>query len=59
MFDRYSGPTIHFVDEHYDTGRILAQRTVPVLFSDTAEELAKRILHEVGTLKLYSSETIR
>ncbi|KAJ6316026.1 hypothetical protein OIU78_019329 [Salix suchowensis] len=43
---RYSGPTIHFVDEHYDTGRILAQRVVPVLANDTAEDLAARVLHE-------------
>ena len=44
---RYSGPTIHFVDEHYDTGRILAQSVVPVLAKDTAEELAARVLQEV------------
>lgn len=44
---RYSGPTIHFVDEHYDTGRILAQSVVPVLANDTAEELAARVLREV------------
>ncbi|BFG27388.1 hypothetical protein CerSpe_136620 [Prunus speciosa] len=43
---RYTGPTIHFVDEHYDTGRILAQRVVPVLAKDTAEELAARVLRE-------------
>ncbi|XP_075476920.1 phosphoribosylglycinamide formyltransferase, chloroplastic-like [Primulina tabacum] len=43
---RYSGATIHFVDEQYDTGRILAQRVVPVLAYDTPEELAERILHE-------------
>ncbi|KAL2483934.1 Phosphoribosylglycinamide formyltransferase [Forsythia ovata] len=43
---RYSGATIHYVDEHYDTGRILAQRVVPVLADDTAEELAARVLHE-------------
>ncbi|XP_008799339.1 phosphoribosylglycinamide formyltransferase, chloroplastic [Phoenix dactylifera] len=41
---RYSGPTVHFVDEHYDTGRILAQRVVPVLANDTAEQLAARVL---------------
>jgi len=46
---RFSGPTIHFVDEHYDTGRILAQRVVPVLANDTAEELAARVLNEVMT----------
>ncbi|XP_071691841.1 phosphoribosylglycinamide formyltransferase, chloroplastic-like [Rutidosis leptorrhynchoides] len=43
---RYSGPTIHFVDENYDTGRILAQRIVPVLVNDTAEELAARVLRQ-------------
>ncbi|KAL8461554.1 hypothetical protein ACS0TY_032875 [Phlomoides rotata] len=43
---RYSGPSIHYVDEHYDTGRILAQRVVPVLAKDTAEDLAARVLHE-------------
>ncbi|KAK4369725.1 hypothetical protein RND71_009200 [Anisodus tanguticus] len=43
---RYSGPTIHHVDEHYDTGRILAQGVVPVLANDTAETLAARVLHE-------------
>lgn len=43
---RYSGPTIHFVDENYDTGRILAQRVVPVLADDTAEELAARVLRQ-------------
>ena len=47
MVVRFSGPTIHFVDEHYDTGRILAQRVVPVLANDTAEELAARVLKEV------------
>ncbi|KAL8555643.1 hypothetical protein ACS0TY_003448 [Phlomoides rotata] len=43
---RYSGPSIHYVDEHYDTGCILAQRVVPVLAKDTAEDLAARVLHE-------------
>ncbi|KAJ6824168.1 phosphoribosylglycinamide formyltransferase, chloroplastic-like isoform X1 [Iris pallida] len=43
---RYSGPTVHFVDENFDTGRILAQRVVPVLANDNAEELAARVLHE-------------
>ncbi len=46
---RYSGPSIHFVDEHYDTGRILAQSVVPVLAKDTAEDLAARVLREVMT----------
>lgn len=43
---RYSGATIHYVDEEYDTGRILAQMVVPVHANDTPEELAARILKE-------------
>jgi len=35
------------VDENFDTGRILAQRVVPVLADDTADRLAARVLHEV------------
>ncbi|XP_042377747.1 phosphoribosylglycinamide formyltransferase, chloroplastic-like [Zingiber officinale] len=43
---RYSGPTIHFVDENYDTGRTLAQRVVPVLADDSVEDLAARVLEQ-------------
>lgn len=43
---RYSGPTVHFVDENFDTGKILAQRVVPVLPKDTVEQLAARVLLE-------------
>ena len=39
-----SGPTIHYVDEAYDTGSILAQWPVPVLPGDTADTLAARVL---------------
>ncbi len=39
-----SGPTIHFVDERYDEGRILAQWPVPVLPEDSADALAARVL---------------
>ena len=41
---RVSGPTIHYVDEGYDTGRIFAQWPVPVRRGDTPEELAARVL---------------
>ena len=40
----FSGPTIHFVDEEYDTGTILAQWPVPVMPGDTPETLAARVL---------------
>jgi len=43
---RFSGPTVHFVDEGYDTGPILAQAVVPVLPTDSADGLAARVLKE-------------
>ncbi|XP_002986515.2 phosphoribosylglycinamide formyltransferase, chloroplastic [Selaginella moellendorffii] len=47
---RVSGPTIHFVDEKYDHGSILAQRTVPVLETDTPQDLAARVLEQEHAL---------
>jgi len=38
-----SGCTVHVVDDEYDHGRILLQRTVPVLPDDTPESLAARV----------------
>ena len=38
-----SGCTVHLVDNEYDHGRILLQKTVPVLRDDTAESLAARV----------------
>ncbi|PON91342.1 Phosphoribosylglycinamide formyltransferase [Trema orientale] len=55
---RFSGPTIHFVDEHYDTGRILAQRVVPVSPNDTPEDLAARVLQEEHRLYVEVVEAI-
>jgi phosphoribosylglycinamide formyltransferase-1 len=43
---RFSGCTVHFVDESLDGGPILAQAVVPVLGEDTADTLAGRILGE-------------
>lgn len=40
---RFSGCTVHFVDEGMDTGPIILQRTVPVLDRDTPESLHARI----------------
>ncbi|NIR44045.1 MAG: phosphoribosylglycinamide formyltransferase [Gemmatimonadetes bacterium] len=39
-----SGPTVHFVDERYDTGPIIAQWPVPVFSDDTPDSLAARVL---------------
>lgn len=41
---RLTGPTVHFVDERYDEGPVIAQAPVPVLPSDTPDELAARVL---------------
>ena len=43
---KFSGCTVHFVDEGLDSGPIIQQATVPVLDGDTAETLAARILVE-------------
>ena len=42
---KYSGATVHFVDENYDQGPIIMQQPVPVLQGDTAETLAARVLN--------------
>ena len=41
---RVSGPTVHFVSEHYDEGAIIAQWPVPVREADSVDALAARVL---------------
>ena len=41
-----SGATVHFVDEDYDKGQIIAQVKVPVLPGDTPQTLAARVLQQ-------------
>ncbi len=41
---KFSGCTVHFVDEEVDSGPIILQAVVPVHESDNAETLAQRIL---------------
>ncbi|MBM7870884.1 phosphoribosylglycinamide formyltransferase-1 [Clostridium pascui] len=43
---KFSGCTVHFVDEGTDTGAIICQKVVPVHPEDTAESLQKRVLVE-------------
>ena len=43
---KVSGCTVHFVDEDYDGGPIIAQRAVPLLDSDTPQSLAARVLEQ-------------
>jgi len=43
---KFSGCTVHFVDESLDAGPIIAQAVVPVRDDDTPETLSARILAE-------------
>jgi phosphoribosylglycinamide formyltransferase-1 len=43
---KYSGCTVHFVDETLDQGPIIKQAVVPVYDDDTVETLSARILQE-------------
>ena len=41
---KYTGCTVHFVNEEVDGGAIILQAVVPVEFNDTAEDIQKRVL---------------
>ncbi len=43
---KFSGCTVHFVDDGMDTGSIILQAVVPVYDNDTADILAARILEQ-------------
>jgi phosphoribosylglycinamide formyltransferase-1 len=43
---KYSGCTVHFVDDGTDTGPILLQKVVPVLAFDTPKDLQNRVLEQ-------------
>ncbi len=47
---KFSGCTVHFVDEGLDSGAIISQAVVPVFDQDTEETLSARILSEEHTL---------
>jgi phosphoribosylglycinamide formyltransferase-1 len=49
---KFSGCTVHFVDENMDTGPIIIQAVVPVLDNDTEDSLSARILEQEH--KIYS-----
>jgi phosphoribosylglycinamide formyltransferase 1 len=53
---KFTGCTVHLVDEGVDTGPILCQAVVPVLDDDTVDALSARILKEEH--RIYS-EAIR
>jgi phosphoribosylglycinamide formyltransferase-1 len=43
---KWTGCTVHFVDETLDGGPIIAQRAVPILEDDTEDTLSSRILQQ-------------
>ncbi len=49
---KFSGCTVHFVDEGMDTGPIIIQAVVPILDNDTEDSLSARILKQEH--KIYS-----
>lgn len=61
---KFSGCTVHFVDEGVDTGPIIIQAVVPVLDDDTVESLSQRILKEehriyVEAINLFAQNRLR
>lgn len=61
---KFTGCTVHFVDEGVDTGPVVCQAVVPIRDDDTAETLAARILkeeHRIYTeaIRLVVEEKIR
>jgi len=61
---KFSGCTVHFVDEGVDTGPIIIQSVVRVKNRDTGETLAKRILKEEHKIypeavRLFAKKKIR
>lgn len=61
---KFSGCTVHFVDEDMDTGPIIIQAVVPVLDKDTEDSLSERILkqeHNIYSraIQLYAEGRLR
>ena len=49
---RYTGATVHFVNEIPDGGRILLQKPVPVLPGDTPKVLQRRVMEQAEWILL-------
>ena len=41
---KYSGCTVHFVEDKLDSGKIITQRKIKISKNDTPKSLAKKIL---------------
>ncbi|MCF6179538.1 MAG: phosphoribosylglycinamide formyltransferase, partial [Geopsychrobacter sp.] len=61
---RFSGCTVHFVDDGLDTGPIIMQAVVPILEEDGVDDLAARILieeHKIypRVIQLFAEDRVR
>lgn len=61
---KISGCTVHFADNEYDHGPIIAQRSVPVLDGDTPDSLAARVFEQEcelypDVIRLYAAGRLR
>lgn len=59
--EKYSGVTLHYVNEHYDEGNIIKQTIVEVLPEDTAETLSQKVqkaekIQLINVLKEFSEK---
>ena len=60
--DKYSGATVHIVNEKLDSGKIILQKKVKILKSDSGKSLEKKVLkieHKIypkAIIKLFASD---
>ena len=60
--DKYSGATVHFVNDRIDSGKIILQKRIKILKSDSRKSLEKKVLkieHKIyprAIIKLLSSD---
>ena len=55
--DKYSGATVHFVNDRIDSGKIILQKKVKILKSDNVKSLEKKVLKIEH--KIYPKSIIR
>ena len=41
--EKFTGPTVHFVNNEYDRGRIISQTKIEILPEDTAEDVSEKV----------------
>ena len=61
---KVSGCTVHFVTNEYDAGPIIVQKTVPVYFDDTPDEVARRVFETEcraypEAIRIFAEERLR